>query len=202
MKVKKIKSHFKKADPIIYKIILEMKLEALKQSKTSADYFSKLCREIIGQQLGSKSARAIVKRFDDLFEKKRIMPDKILSLSDQDLRNVGMSWSKASYIKDLAEKVKSKKIKLDNLHELDEEQVIKELTKVKGIGRWTGEMFLIFTLGREDIFSHGDFGLKRALQKLYGFKDTPTEKQTNKIVKNWSPYRSYGSLALWRSIDK
>jgi len=201
MKVKKIKSHFKKVDPVIYRIILEMKLEVLKQSKRPANYFSKLCREIIAQQLGSKSARAIVNRFDNLFVSKKINSKSVLALSDKDLRNVGMSWSKASYIKNLAEKVKSKKVKLNNLHELDDEQVIKELTKVKGIGRWTGEMFLIFTLGKEDIFSHGDFGLKRAIKKLYDFKDTPNEKQINKIVNKWSPYKSYGCLALWKSID-
>ncbi len=201
MKVKKIKSHFKRIDPVIYKVILKMKLEVLVQSKSSSGHFSKLCKEIIGQQLGSKSARAIVKRFDKLFTSKKISPENVLTLSDKDLRNVGMSWSKASYIKDLSEKVKSKKVKLNNLHKLGDEQVIEELSKVKGIGPWTGEMFLIFTLGREDIFSHGDYGLKRAVQKLYGFKDTPNEKQINKIVKKWSPYKSYGSLALWRSID-
>jgi len=202
MKTKRIKLHFKKADPVIYRVIVNMELEVLPQPKTSTGYFKKLCREIIAQQLASKAAHAIIGRFYDLFERKYITPDKILAFSEQELRNVGMSWAKARYTRDLAQKVKDKEVRLNNLHNLDNELVIEELIKVKGIGNWTAEMFLIFTLGREDVFSHGDLGLRKAIQKLYGFNDKPNEKQINKIVDKWSPYKSYGCLALWRSVDK
>ncbi len=202
MKVKKIKSHFKKVDPVIHRVIIEMELDPLQQPKRSTDYFKQLCRKIIAQQLASKAAHAIISRFYDLFERKRVTPDKVLAFSEQELRNVGMSWAKARYTRDLAQKVKNKEVKLNNLHNLDDKLVVEELIKVKGIGNWTAEMFLIFTLGREDVFSHGDLGLRKALQKLYGFKDKPNEKQMNKIVNKWSPYKSYGCLALWRSIDK
>jgi len=201
MKVKKIKHHFQKTDPTIYKVIVEMELNPLQQPKRSTGYFRKLCREIIAQQLASKAAHAIIGRFYDLFERKHVTPDKLLAFSEQKLRNVGMSWAKARYTRDLAQKVKDKEVRLNNLHNLDDKLVVEELIKVKGIGNWTAEMFLIFTLGRENIFSHGDLGLRKALQKLYGFKDKPNEKQINKIVDKWSPYKSYGCLALWKSID-
>jgi len=201
MRVKRIKSHFKKVDSVIYKVLVDMKLELLREPKRSTGYFRKLCREIIAQQLASKAAHAIIARFYDLFERKRVTPDKVLVLTEQELRDVGMSWAKARYTRDLAQKVKDKEVRLNNLHNLDDELVIEELVKVKGIGSWTAEMFLIFTLGREDVFSHGDLGLRKALEKLYGFKDKPNEKQINKIVDKWSPYRSYGCLALWRSVD-
>ena len=201
MEIKRIKSHFKKVDPVIYEVIVGMKLETLPQPKRSTGHFKKLCGEIIAQQLAGKAAHAIIGRFYALFEKKHISPDKILAFSEQELRDVGMSWAKARYIRDLAQKVKNKEVKLNNLHNLDDELVIKELIKVKGIGNWTSEMFIIFTLGREDVFSHGDLGLRKALQVLYGFKDKPNEKQINKIVNKWSPYKSYGCLALWKSVD-
>ena len=201
MKRKKIKFHFKKVDSVIYKVINKMKFDLLPQPTTSHIYFSQLCREIIAQQLAGKAAHAIISRFKDSFPNKRITPDKVLSLSEKDLRNVGMSWAKARYIRDLAQKTKDKKVRLNKLHLLEDDLVIDELIKVKGIGNWTAEMFLIFTLGREDVFSHGDLGLRKAIQKLYGFKDKPNEKQINKIVNKWSPYKSYGCLALWDSID-
>ena len=202
MKVKKIKSHFKKVDSVIHKVIIEMEIDPLQQPKRSTGYFKKLCREIIAQQLAGKAAHAIIGRFFDLFERKQVTPDKLLAFSEQELRKVGMSWAKARYTRDLAQKVKDKEVRLNHLHNLDDNLVVEELIKVKGIGNWTAEMFLIFTLGREDVFSHGDLGLRKALQKLYGFRDKPNEKQINKIVDKWSPYKSYGCLALWRSVDK
>ena len=201
IKVKKIGSHFQKSDQVIYKIMGKTKFNILRQSKRSTGYFKKLCREIIAQQLASKAAHAIIKRFNDSFKGENIVPDRVLVLSEQELRNVGMSWAKARYIRDLAQKVKDKEVRLNNLHNLDDKLVIEELVKVKGIGNWTAEMFLIFTLGREDVFSHGDLGLRKAIQKLYGFRKPPSEKKINRIVNKWSPYRSYGCLMLWNSVD-
>ncbi|MFC1710457.1 DNA-3-methyladenine glycosylase family protein [Patescibacteria group bacterium] len=201
MKANKINAHFRKADPVIYKIMPGMEINQLPKPKNSNTYFKKLCGEIIAQQLAGKVAAAITNRFYNLFERKRVTPTKVLAISEQKLRNIGMSWAKARYVRDLAQKVKDREVRLNNLHNLDDELVIEELTKVKGIGNWTAEMFLIFTLGREDVFSHGDLGLRKALQKLYGFKDKPSEKQINKVVDKWSPYKSYGCLVLWKSID-
>ncbi len=112
-----------------------------------------------------------------------------------------MSWSKVRFVRDLADKVSAKFIQLPQLAQLSNEEVITELTKVKGIGPWTAEMFLMFTLGREDVFSFGDLGLAKAIQKLYNLKQKPTRKQLEKITKKWSPYRTHAALVLWKSLD-
>lgn len=200
VKAKEIKNHFKNNDPVIYQVMADMDLVGLSVPKSSGNYFLKICREIIAQQLASKAAHKIIERFYKLFNKKNINPADVLAFSEQELRNVGMSWAKAGYILDLAKKVNDKEVKIDNLHNLDNESVIKELVKVKGIGRWTAEMFLIFTLGREDVYSMGDFGLRKAIKNLYSFKKMPTDKQIIKIISRWTPYKSYGSLALWKSL--
>jgi DNA-3-methyladenine glycosylase II len=115
-----------------------------------------------------------------------IIPKNILTFEDQAFRDVGLSWAKAKYIKDLAVKVQSGEVKIDNLDTLSNESVIDELIKVKGIGKWTAEMFLLFTLHRENIFSYGDLGLKNGFAKLYNI-ESPTPDQIAKIVDSWSP---------------
>lgn len=196
-----IKSHFKKADSAIYRVLKGMTLELLPHAPSPEKYFSTLCREIITQQLGTGAARAINGRFLGLFSDQEVTPERILTFTEQNLRNVGMSWAKARYILDLARKTNDGALDFTNLHTLDDEGVIGELTKVKGIGRWTAEMFLIFTLGREDIFSHGDLGLKRGIKLLYGFPEVPKKEEIEQIISVWSPYKSYASIALWESLD-
>src|SRR3989338_3508433 len=191
---KKVKSHFKKVDPIIYAVIEKMDLGEW-FDRPKRDYFIALCREIIGQQLSGKAADSIFARFTKLFPKKQITPDKILKLTDQQIRDVGTSWAKVRSIKDLAMQVKTKKINLEKLDRLSDEATMAELIKVKGIGPWTAEMFLIFTLKREDVFSFGDLGLNKAIKKLYG------KRKLEPITKRWSPYKSFGCLALWHSLD-
>ena len=202
MKLVLIKKHFKDNDPIIFSIFEKMELKLLTPLKADSHiYFRKLCGEIISQQLAGKAAEAIFNRFIALLPSKMFTPKQVLSLADKKLRGAGLSWAKVKYIKDLADKVQRLEVKLDNLHHLEDELVIGELTKVKGIGPWTAEMFLIFTLGRENIFSHGDLGLRNGLIKLYRLRRPPTVKRINQIVNRWTPYKSYGSLALWFSLD-
>lgn len=117
------------------------------------------------------------------------------------MRSVGLSGQKARYIQDLAQKVTNKELVLEKLNMLENEEIINELVKVKGVGRWTAEMFLMFALRREDIFSYGDLGLRKAIQKLYGLKKEPTQKQAEKIAKNWIPYRTYACRILWKSLS-
>jgi len=202
---KKILAHFKKADPIIYAVMKDIDfnkwLAPRIKKRTARGYFYALCREIIGQQLSGRVADIIIARFRDLFPGSRITPQAVLRLKDEKLRGVGMSWSKVSFIKDLASKVENKEIQLTALSGLDDEEVVRELTEIKGIGPWTAEMFLIFTLGRENIFSYGDLGLRKALCRLYN-KKNPSLKQKARIVDRWSPYKSYGSIALWHSLDE
>ncbi len=201
---KAARSHFKKVDPIIYNAMNNIDFgewfEPDQKDKNSSEYFGALCREIIGQQLAGKASNAIFARFESLLKPSPVKPNKILSIESQKFRDIGMSWAKTKYVKDLAEKTLKKEIELENLDKLSDEKVVMELTKVKGIGPWTSEMFLIFTLGRENVFSHGDLGLKRGLEKLYNLKN-PTKEVVENIVNPWSPYKTYGSITLWHTLD-
>lgn len=197
--IKIIKKHFAKADPKIMTILATVNLPDWFQDKSSDDHFFNLAREIIYQQLAGKAASAIFERFEKLVGGK-VKPEKVITFEDQSFRDVGLSWAKAKYVKDLASKVISGEVILTNLETKTDEEVVTELTKVKGIGRWTAEMFLLFTLHRENIFSHGDLGLKKGFAKLYGIAD-PTRDQIENIVTRWSPYSSYGSIALWHYLD-
>ena len=199
--MKHVISHFKKVDPVLYKAILQFKsLDFLSVSK-SDDYVRSLCREIVGQQLSGKVAHVIFERFLKLFPAKKITAKKLIAIPDKKLRAVGMSWSKVSFLKDLAQKVLSNQLNLKTIEKLSNEEVVKKLTQIKGVGPWTSEMFMMFALGREDLFSHGDYGLKKAIMKIYGFKKEPTKNQVEKITKKWSPYRTYACLVLWETLD-
>lgn len=198
-----ILSHFQAVDPIIAPHVAQLDLNRWRKPlKSTEQYFVELCDNIISQQLGTKVAAIIVGRFFDLFPERKVTAEQLLALPDQTLRDIGLSWAKIKYVKDLAEKTKNRELAYEDLPHLDSEAVITELTKVKGIGRWTVEMFLMFALGRDDVFSHGDFGLKRGIKELYNLPDYPSTEEAEKITHAWKPYRSYGSFALWESLDK
>lgn len=167
--------------------------------RKKSDYFSGLVREIISQQLSGASASAIRRRFEAMVGGK-ITPENILKLSEQKLRDCGMAWSKARYVKDLAEKVKSGVVEIHRLDELPDEEVIKELVAVKGIGPWTAEMFLMFSLGRKDVFPVDDLGIRKGFQKVVGRK-LEGEKLARFAEKHWKPYRTVASWYLWQSLD-
>src|SRR5258708_7157987 len=196
----KVRRHFKKVDPVYFEVISKYDDLEIGTSLAPKEYFVALCREILGQQLSGKVADVIYNRFKLLFPKQQITAKSLLKLSHEQLRATGMSNSKVKFLQDLAQKVESKELSLADLASLDDEGVIKELTKVKGIGPWTAEMFLIFALGREDVFSFGDLGLNNALKKIYDIK-TGTKEEIELIVAKWSPYRSYACRILWKSLD-
>lgn len=195
-----ILSHFARHDPIIFPLFETLTLEKLTIRKPS-EYFVSLCREIIGQQLSGRVADVIFDRFTCIFPRKKVTAFTLTTVSDNDLRATGMSWSKVRFIRNLAEKIISKELDLLHISTLSDIGIVTELTKVKGIGPWTAEMFLIFTLGRPDVFSYGDLGLRRAIQKLYTFKKEPTIKQMKKIVDGWKPYRTHAARLLWGYLD-
>ena len=188
IEMKKMKNqllkHFRRNDSILFPFVSKITIEPI-ASHTSSQYFVHLCEDIIGQQLSGKVSDVIFARFEKLFSTKNITPRTVLKLSEEKLRTTGMSWSKTRFIRDLAHHIVTHSVSLDSLDALSDSEVIAELTKVKGIGPWTAEMFLMFTLGREDVFSYGDLGLKNAIKKLYGFKKDPTTKQMEKIVNKW-----------------
>lgn len=194
-----IKNHFKKVDNVLYKALEEIGELEILSLRNTADYFVALCDEIVSQQLSIKVADVIFNRFKKLFPKEKITTKGVLDLTHEQLRGVGMSNAKARYILDLAEKIEKKEVHLEKLVDMTNDEVIAELTKIKGIGQWTAEMFLMFTLGREDIFSHGDLGLKNAIKKLYKLEN-PTKEEIEKIVNKWSPYKTHASRILWKSL--
>jgi len=198
--MKQALNHFKKVDKKLFVAAKNIVLEPLKPRKPS-DYFKSICREIIGQQLAGKVARVIFGRFTELFPNKKITAQRILGLPEQELRDVGMAWSKVRAIKDLAQKTEDKTLVFRKMESMSNEQVVEMLTKVKGIGPWTADMFLMFTLGREDVFSDKDLGLKKAIVKLYGLDEKVTDRELNEISKKWSPYRTYACLTLWKLKD-
>lgn len=153
------------------------------------DYFRSLCGEIIGQQLSGKVADVIFERFEKAL-KGRVTPEGILKIDGQKLRDCGTSWGKVSFIKDLAAKTLNSKLEILKLDKLSDEEVIEELTAVKGIGRWTAEMFLMFSLARPDIFPADDLGIRKAMARL-GLKKSD----------RWRPYRTVASWYLWRSLE-
>lgn len=192
-----IRNHFKKVDPILYSVI--EKIDDL-EPRSSTNYFSSLCESIISQQLSERVATIICERFKKLFPHEEITPEYVLKFSVEEIRAVGISRNKISFMKDLAMKVIDKTIRFDDLILLTNEEIIKELVVVKGIGPWTVEMFLIFTLGKEDVFSFGDLGLKRAIEKLYKIDHEPSKDEMQEISQKWSPYRSYACRVLWKSL--
>jgi len=193
-------NHFKKVDPILYAVIKSVEKLPSLPARRGKDYFVDLVDSIVSQQLSAKAAVTIFNRFKSLFKDKQITPKATLKLKDEKMRNSGMSYSKIKYIKDLAQKVEKGEIDLKKLDKLSDEQVIEELVKVKGIGKWTAEMFLIFSLKRTDVFSHGDLGLNNAIKRIYKMEKY-SQTAVEKIVSKWSPYKSYAALILWRSLD-
>lgn len=193
--------HFKERDLKLAELVEEINLDEWFEEKTLKpdEIFRTLCRTIVGQQLAGKAASAIFKRFSDYFEGV-ITPEQILKKTDADLRALGLSWAKARSVLDLALKTKEGDLQLEKMYELENEEVIAELVKVKGIGRWTAEMFLMFRLGREDIFSLGDLGLKNGLKKHVG-KTEMSPDEILKVVEVWSPYKTYGAIAMWHLLD-
>ena len=173
----------------------------LKPSVPERNYFRSLAESIIGQQLSGKAADTITARFTALFPKKPFpTPRDVLTTSPAKIRSAGVSGAKAKYLKDLARHVANKRLDFHKFPKWTDEEVIAHLTAVHGIGRWTAEMFLMFSLGRPDVFSPGDQGLKNAIRKLYGFKKEPTAKQMLRIAENWRPHRTAACRYLWKSL--
>ncbi len=164
------------------------------------DRFTSLARAIVGQQLSVAAARTIWTRFVGVAGS--LEPSVVASIDEQQLRAVGLSRAKAAYVQDLARRVESKRINLDQLDQLTDDEVIAELTKVKGIGRWTAEMFLIFSLGRPDVFATDDVGLQRSMRMAFRLSDTVEPRQLADMSMAWRPYRSVASLYLWEALDR
>lgn len=192
--------YLKKQDPVLAPIIVSRGLPTF---TPHTNYYQELVDSIISQQLSIKAARAIEQRFIALFGGNFPSPKQILARNIDEFRGVGLSRPKASYIQDLASKVLDGTVTFDNLDELSNEEIVEELTKVKGIGEWTVHMFLIFCMGRLDVLPTGDLGIRNGVQKLYGLDHVPLPNEVTEIAKthNWAPYESVASWYVWQSLD-
>jgi DNA-3-methyladenine glycosylase II len=193
-----IQRHFRRADPILAKVIRQVGPATLKPQR---DRFKILVRSILSQQISVGAARSIRLRLESLLEPDAIRPAVIARLSIDELRTVGVSRQKAGYLLDLAQKCGDGTVRLDRLGRMSDEQVIEELIQVRGIGRWSAHMFLIFALGRPDVFPLDDFGVRSAIRRLYELDESPAKDVFLEIGNRWRPYASIGSWYCWRFLD-
>ena len=198
--VLKAAAHLQKYDPILSDVI---KRTPLPQYVPHKKYYEELVGSIISQQLSVKAAATILKRFKDLFSADFPTPEDILATDIEELRAVGLSRQKASYIKDLALHVLEGSVQFDHLDTLSNQGVIDELVKIKGVGVWTVHMFLISCMGRLDVLPVGDLGIKNGIHTLYSLpeKPTPEDIQTVALNNHWHPYESVASWYVWHSLD-
>ncbi|PIQ96398.1 MAG: DNA-3-methyladenine glycosylase [Nitrospinae bacterium CG11_big_fil_rev_8_21_14_0_20_56_8] len=190
--------HFDRADPVIAAVIRKLGPFQLKRNR---NYFIVLCKAIIAQQISNRAAATISSRFFALFDGSLPTPDHVLAVPQDRLRAVGLSRQKASYLQDLSLHFRDKSINPHRLPYLDNETVIGQLTAVRGIGRWTAEMFLIFSLNRLDVFPVADAGLQSAIRNLYGLRKPPTLKKLRFIGKKWHPFETVATWYAWRTLD-
>jgi DNA-3-methyladenine glycosylase II len=192
--VRKLKS----CDPILDRIIRDKGAFA---PRRHGDPFAALCRAIISQQISTKVARTIEGRFLSLFPRRRPTATRLLAVEDAELRAVGLSGQKMKYMRDLAAHAVSGALRLSRIGEQDDDDVIASLTRVKGVGVWTAQMFLMFVLGRPDVLPVDDFGLKKAVMIQYGFDELPGAEEIQSVAEPWRPYRSIATWYLWRSLE-
>ena len=195
--MRKAINHLKKSDPVLAAII--EKIGPCKMQFGEPTFHS-LAEAILYQQLNGKAAVTIFNRFTAAAGDP-LTPEGIMKLSDAQMRGIGLSKQKNSYLRDLSEKTKAGLLEFERLPELSEQEVIEHLTQVKGIGVWTAHMFLMFTLRRPDILPTGDYGVQAAIKKYYGKRKWPKPAVMEKIAKPWVPYRSIACWYLWKSLD-
>jgi DNA-3-methyladenine glycosylase II len=195
--MRKAINHLKKSDPVMRAIIARVGPCRMEFGEPT---FHSLAEAIVYQQLNGKAAVTIFKRFTDAAGTP-VTPEGIRKLSEQQLRAVGLSKQKSSYLRDLAAKTQAGLLNFERLADMPDAEVIEHLTQVKGIGVWTAHMFLMFTLRRPDVLPTGDYGVQVAIKKHYRKRKLPKPKDMEKIAKPWSPYRSIACWYLWRSLD-
>jgi DNA-3-methyladenine glycosylase II len=190
-----------RADPVMAGIVKTHGACGLAK-RSSELLLRSLTRALVAQQLSVKAADTIFKRFLAIFPEDFPAPEAILAVPAARLREIGMSWRKAEYLHDLCRRVLDGSLPLDRLDSMSDEDVMKTLVAVKGIGRWTAEMILIFQLARPDVLPVDDVGLLRAARQVYGLRRRPTAKQFTRMGEKWRPYRSIACWYLWAELDK
>tara|TARA_B100002003_G_C14140797_1_gene548573 strand:- start:2089 stop:2727 length:639 start_codon:yes stop_codon:yes gene_type:complete len=196
---KEILLHFDQNDSVMAQVIRRIGPLKLKRNR---NYFVVLCKAIVAQQISVAAADTITARFNALFKGDAPTPEQVLKLTESVLRGVGLSRQKAAYLKDLSVHFHEKTIRPHRLHYMDNEEVVQQLTAVYGIGRWTAEMFLIFSLNRPDVLPVGDLGLQLGLKKLYRMRKLPTVKRMRSLGGKWHPLETVATWYAWRTQDE
>ena len=192
--------HLRRVDPILAGIIRQVGTCELGATRR-ASHFHALLRSIIFQQLSGKAATTILQRMYAIYGGRAPTPEELLDTPDHALQSAGVSRQKIAYVRDLAARVHTKEVPLARIARLPDEEIIMALTHVKGIGRWTAQMFLMFQLRRPDVLPELDLGIQNAIRRAYGLKARPLPKDVLRIGAPWRPHASVASWYLWRSLD-
>jgi DNA-3-methyladenine glycosylase II len=190
--------HLTAADPIMRRIIRRVGPFGLKLHRNR---FQTLVRSIISQQISTAAAKTIRQRLEDRLLPKRVTAESLLAMDPDSLREVGLSRQKTSYILDLAAKTRDGVVRFGRHRRLSDREIIEQLTQVHGIGEWTAQMFLMFSLGRQDVLAGDDLGIRQAIQRAYELSELPNRKKCDTIGESWRPYASMACWYLWRSLD-
>jgi DNA-3-methyladenine glycosylase II len=191
-------AHLRRSDRVVREIIDEVGPFTLRPQR---DRFGMLVRSIISQQISIAAAVSIRRRLEQLAAPQGVTALRLGSFTLQELRSAGVSPQKANYLLDLARRVNEGSLELRRIGRLSDEEIIEQLTAVKGIGRWTAQMFLIFSLGRPDVFPHDDLGVRTVLRDRYALADLPDKETSLAIASRWRPYATVASWYCWRSLD-
>jgi DNA-3-methyladenine glycosylase II len=193
-----------KSDPVMAGLVAEhgkMSVERrLRERGLTQDPWAVLVRAVVGQQLSAKAAATIFARLTEPYRDGMPTPEELLAADEKDLRAAGLSGRKVEYLRDLARHVAEGELELESLAAMSDEEVIEEITAVRGFGRWTAEMFLIFHLGRPDVLPLGDLGIRRAVERAYSLDELPDEDELERIAEPWRPQRTLACLYLWESL--
>ena len=192
-------AHLKKKDKTLARLIAKQKIPKI---ELWDDYYESLMQSIVYQQISGKAGDAIIKKFKALYGGKLPTPKRFLATKEKKVRAAGISPQKYSYLLDLCTRIEDGRLELKKFDKMDNERIIEELDEVRGIGRWTAEMFLMFSLGRTDVFPMDDLGIRKAMQHAYGLRALPDKKKMAELSREWKPYGTIASLYLWRSKDK
>lgn len=197
---RKAVNHLRRVDPVMAGIITRVGSCRFRAAE-ELSHFEAVARSIIYQQLSGKAAATIHGRVVALFDGGKPNAHALARLADEPLRSAGVSSQKLRYLRDLSERVVAGDLPIDELHTLDDDDVLRHLTSIKGVGKWTAQMFLMFRLGRPDILPDGDLGIQKAVQKAYRLRKLPSPARVLEIGAKWAPHRTIASWYLWRSID-
>ncbi len=190
--------HLSKEDKVLAKLIKRL---GFIRANWGGDSYESLISAIIYQQISGAAGDSIERKFKALYKNRMPSPGRFLATPEKKVRKAGISPQKYSYLVDLCTRIKDGRLELGKFGAMDDEDIIEELDEVRGIGRWTAEMFLMFSLGRTDIVPRDDLGIKKAIKKAYKLRDYPSGSKFSELAERWKPYGTVASLYLWRSMD-